>query len=177
MEQLAQHAVEDPSTISQEITDKAGKYLIFRIAEENYGIDILKVQEIIQIQDITTVPRMPDFVRGVLNLRGKVIPVMNLRKRFGMEDIPDTDRTSIIVAKLASSYGSITMGIIVDSVSEVIDIPVNVIEDVPDFGVGVDTTFILGMGKIDKKVIILLDIDKILTTKELNTISETPDED
>ncbi|MEA3221970.1 MAG: chemotaxis protein CheW [Thermodesulfobacteriota bacterium] len=153
------------------IEDKAGRYLSFMVSDETYGVEILKVQEIIQLQDITRVPKMPGFVRGVINLRGKVIPVMSLRKKFGMEEIEDTDRTCIIVVNVTSSGGKIIMGLVVDDVSEVLDMGADAIEESPEFGVSVDTTFILGMGKIDKKVVMLLDIDKVLSSREIETIA------
>ncbi|MCD6570369.1 MAG: purine-binding chemotaxis protein CheW [Deltaproteobacteria bacterium] len=162
-------AIKDKAGLSVD-TAQVGKYLTFKIADETYGVEILKVQEIIQLLDITRVPKMPGFVRGVINLRGKVIPVMSLRKKFGIEDIPDTDRTCIIVINVPSSEGVITMGLVVDSVSEVLDIGADAIQESPSFGVSVDTTFILGMGKVDKKVVILLDIDRILSSQEAETI-------
>ncbi|MCD6569267.1 MAG: purine-binding chemotaxis protein CheW [Deltaproteobacteria bacterium] len=150
----------------------AGKYLTFRIADEIYGIEILKVQEIIQLQEITKVPKVPDFIRGVINLRGKVIPVMSLRNKFRIEDIEDTDNTCIIVVNVSSSKGTVIMGIVVDNVSEVLDIDADGIEESPSFGGGVDTSFILGMGKVDKKVVMLLDIDKVLSSQEGRAIEE-----
>lgn len=149
----------------------AGKYLTFKLANETYGIQILKVQEIIGLMSITNVPRTPDFVRGVINLRGKVIPVIELRKKFGMESIEDTDHTCIIVVQVNGPTGLITMGVLVDEVSEVIDISDEQLEPAPSFGTNIDTAFILAMGKIGETVVILLDIDKVLTTSELSSIS------
>ncbi len=149
----------------------AGKYLTFRLAEEEYGIEILKVQEIIKMMDITKVPRMPDFVRGVINLRGKVIPVVDLRLKFGMEAKETTEKTCVVVVQLQGTVSKITMGAIVDEVSEVLDISADQIEPPPEFGTSVDTAFILGMGKVGKKVIMLLDVDKVLSTKEIAALS------
>lgn len=160
-------------TTDKIVEGKVERYLSFIISNETYGVEVLKVQEIIQMQDITRVPKMPAFIRGVINLRGKVIPVMSLRKRFGMDDIEDTDRTCIIVVKVSTAEGVLTMGLVVDRVLEVLDIEQNAIEETPDFGINVDTTFILGLGKIDKKVVMLIDIDKVLSSDEINTIVDT----
>lgn len=145
----------------------ANKYLTFTLAGEEYGLEILRVREINGLMDITPVPRMPDFVRGVINLRGKVIPVMDLRLKFDMERAEDTKETCIIVVDLDDLF----MGIVVDRVSEVLDIFDSEIDETPAFGVQVDTDFILGMGKTKGKVIILLDIKKVLGTGELSSIA------
>lgn len=156
---------------TENIKSLTGKYLTFKLGKETYGIEILKVQEIIGLMHITSVPRTPDFVRGVINLRGKVIPVIELRKKFGMESTEDTDHTCIIVVQVAGSTGPITMGILVDEVWEVVDIAENQLEPPPSFGTNIDTAFILAMGKLDETVVILLDIDKILTASELTSVS------
>src|SRR5713226_7769151 len=135
-----------------------GKFLMFFLASEEYGIEILKVQEIIGMMNITRVPRTPHFIRGVINLRGKVIPVVDLRLKFGMESKEQTAETCIIVVQTAG----IEMGIIVDKVSEVRAIAGRDIEDAPSFGAGVDTDYIFGIGKSDGRVKLLLDIDKVL---------------
>ena len=153
------------------LTAKAGKYLTFKLSAEEYGLEILKVQEIIKMMDNTRVPRTPAVVRGVINLRGKVIPVVDLRLKFGMESHDNTDKTCVIVVQVnqsgPSGSSSITMGTIVDEVSEVLDIVGSQIEPAPEFGTSVNTDFILGMGKVAKKVIMLLDIDKVLSSGEL----------
>jgi purine-binding chemotaxis protein CheW len=145
----------------------AHKYLTFSLAGEEYGLEILRVREINGLMDITPVPRMPGYVRGVINLRGKVIPVMDLRLKFDMERAEDTKETCIIVVDLDELF----MGIVVDRVSEVLDIYENEIDETPEFGVQVETDFILGMGKTKGKVIILLDIKKVLGSGELSTIA------
>ncbi len=150
----------------------AGKYLTFRLAEEEYGLEILKVQEIIQMQAVTKVPRTPDYVRGVINLRGKVIPVIDLRKKFGLVTVTDTEKTCIIVVQIAQGESKVVMGIIIDEVKEVLDIKAENIEETPSFGASIDTQFILGMGKIGQSVKILLDIDKVMNTKELTEIKK-----
>ncbi|MDB5103454.1 MAG: cheW3 [Fibrobacteres bacterium] len=148
----------------------AGKYLTFKLGPEDFGIGILKVQEIIGMLAVTRMPRTPAYVRGVVNLRGKVIPVLDLRLKFGMEARPDTDRTCIIVVQLQSGDSVITMGIIVDEVSEVLDVASAQIEPPPSFGSAVDVSFIMGMGKVGNKVVQLLDADRILMRQELEAI-------
>lgn len=165
-------AVLDPakrtSDIDQEYNaDLGGKYLTFMLDDEEYGIEILKVREIIGIMDITKVPQTPDFVEGVINLRGKVIPVIDLRSKFGLDRTEYNDQTCIIVVDVG-----MMMGIIVDTVQEVHDIPSNSIEPPPRLGGCVDTSFILGMGKVKDDVKILLDIDKVLTTEDLVALQE-----
>jgi purine-binding chemotaxis protein CheW len=144
-------------------SERAGKYLTFVLAEEEYGLEILKVREIIGVMDITSVPRTPDYVKGVINLRGKVIPVIDLRLKFSMSEAERTDQTCIIVVDV----DNIEMGIVVDEVSEVLDIDGDQIEDAPEFGSSVDTEFILGMGKAKDRVTILLHIGKVLTATDI----------
>jgi purine-binding chemotaxis protein CheW len=148
--------------------DRAGKYLSFALGDEEYGLEILEVREIIQMMDITAVPRTPPQVKGVINLRGKVIPVMDLRLKFAMPEAERTDETCIIVV----TVGDVEVGIIVDRVSEVLDIQGEEIEAPPSFGSSVNTDFILGMGKAGGRVTILLDIDKVVTAGEVE-ISES----
>jgi purine-binding chemotaxis protein CheW len=148
---------------------KLNKYLTFALGHEVYALEILMVREIIGLMEITMVPRMPDFVRGVINLRGKVIPVIDLRRKFGMEDIAETKETCIIVVDI----NDVLMGIVVDRVSEVLDIPVEEIDETPSFGVSITTEFILGIGKVKGKVIIILDIKAVLTKEELQMMSQS----
>ncbi len=161
------------ATITEEMRQKAGKYLTFFLAGEEYGLEILKVREIIGLMDITDVPGTPAFVKGVINLRGKVIPVLDLRSKFGMETAEQTEETCIIVVDV----GTVEMGIVVDKVSEVLDIAAEDIEDAPSFGVDVNTDFILGMGKAEGSVKILLDIDKVLTSSEVGDFAGLADTD
>ena len=149
------------------MTDKEGKYLTFSLANEEYGIGILKIKEIIGMMPVTTVPRTPEIVKGVINLRGKVIPVVDLRLRFKMEPIDYTDRTCIIVVEIESQTGTVQIGAVVDSVSEVLNVGADDIEETPSFGTKLDTEYILGMAKMEGGVKILLDIDKVLTSDEL----------
>ena len=157
---------------AKSMADKEGKYLTFSLADEEYGIGILKIKEIIGMMPITSVPRTPEFVKGVINLRGKVISVIDLRLRFGMEEIGYSERTCIIVVEVQGDTGQIVIGIVVDSVSEVLNIKGEDIEDTPTFGAKLNTDYILGMAKMDGGVKILLDIDKVLKTDELNLLKE-----
>ncbi|MFW5775263.1 MAG: chemotaxis protein CheW [Chitinivibrionales bacterium] len=150
----------------------AGKYLTFKLGEEEYGLEILKVQEIIQMQEVTHVPRTPDYVRGVINLRGKVIPVIELRRKFGMQPHEDTEKTCIIVVQIADDAHAITMGIIIDEVKEVLDIDVASIEETPAFGESTSTEFIMGMGKVGDTVKMLLDINKVLSDSDINSLAK-----
>ena len=153
-----------------------GKYMTFKLADEEYGLEILKVREIIGLMDITRVPRTRDYIRGVINLRGKVIPVVDLRLKFGMEKTESTDQTVIIVVQITVSGQDYTMGILVDEVLEVLSIAADHIEPAPDFGSGsIDTDFILGVGKAEKRVIFLLDIGKVLSggqARELQALAD-----
>ena len=149
----------------------AGKYLTFKLDVEEFGLEILKVQEIINMMEITRVPRTPAFIRGVINLRGKVIPVVDLRRKFEMESRENTDKTCIIVVTVRRSSGSVVMGIIVDEVSEVLDVAGASIEPSPEFGGVVDTSFILGMGKVGERVVTLLDVDKVLSGEDVAAVA------
>ena len=154
------------------IQDKEGKYLTFTLAEEEYGIGILKIKEIIGMMPITTVPGTPEFVKGVINLRGKVIPVMDLRLRFGMEEMDYTERTCIVVVEIETASGTVMIGVVVDSVSEVLNIKGEDMEETPTFGAKLNTDYILGMAKMEGGVKILLEIDKILTGDEVSILEK-----
>jgi len=164
---------EDRNPMDQAIKDtniKVGKYLTFSLADEEYGIGILKVKEIIGMMPITSVPRTPQFVKGVINLRGKVIPIVDLRAKFGMESIPYTERTCIIVVEIDSNDATVLIGIVVDAVSEVLNIHGDDIEDTPAFGTHLDTEYIMGMAKMEGGVKILLNIDQVLSSKEIQNL-------
>jgi purine-binding chemotaxis protein CheW len=139
----------------------AGKYLTFVLATEEYGLPVLRVREIIGMMDITVVPQVPQYVRGVINLRGKVIAVVDLRLKFGLEAVPPGDRTSIIVVELDLPAGRTQVGVLVDDVSEVLNITPDEIESTPTFGDAVDTTFMLGVAKVKGTVKILLDLNRV----------------
>jgi purine-binding chemotaxis protein CheW len=147
-----------------------GKHLTFRLGAEEYGLEILKVQEIIGIMPITAVPRTPKSVRGVINLRGRVIPVIDLRTRFEVSAAEDTERTCIVVVQVTGKSGPAVMGVVVDEVSEVVDIAQGQIEDTPEFGTDIDTEFVRGIGKVEDKVVMLLDIDRVLTGTEVSAV-------
>ena len=148
-----------------------GKYLTFVLGAEEYGIEILKVREIIGLMDITSVPQTPDYMKGVINLRGKVIPVIDLRLKFSMTEQVHTQETCTIVVEVNDSL----IGIIVDTVSEVVDVGDGEVEETPQLGRGIDTDFITGLGKVKGKIIILLDIEKVLSTEELEMVEEMAD--
>lgn len=150
-----------------------GKYLTFILADETYGLPILKVKEIIGMMKITEMPNMPFFAKGVINLRDHIIPIIDLRQKFGMTPAPYTARTCIIVIEVEwADLRASTMGIIVDEVSEVANIREEQVEPPPAFSGAVDTRYILGMAKIDGDVKILLDIDQSLSDSELSELSE-----
>jgi purine-binding chemotaxis protein CheW len=143
------------------------KYLTFVLGHEEYGLEILKVREIISVMEITQVPHVPPYIKGVINLRGKVIPVMDLRLKFGMEPLEYNRETCIIVINM----GGVVLGIVVDTVAEVLDIHETDIDPPPSFGTAVRTDFILGMGKVKGKVKILLDIEKVLSAEEMEAVA------
>lgn len=149
----------------------AGKYLTINLGEEAYGLAVLKVREIIRMQKITPVPQMPDYVCGVLNLRGRVIPVVDLRVKFGLK-AEFGERTCIVVVqvKLPSSQ-TVQMGLIVDSVEEVVNLNAQDIEPTPDFGTRIDTSYLLGMAKVKGQVKTLLDIDRVVGSQTVEQIS------
>ena len=163
-----QHVDEPTVNAGKEL---AGKYLLFKVGDEEYGLQILKVQEIIRMQKVTTVPKTPDFVRGVLNLRGRVIPIVELRLKFGMEAIEDNDKTCIVVVQVKTGDTSVVMGIIIDEVREVRDILNEEIDEPPSFGTAVSAEFIMGIGKLNNRVIMLLVIDTVLSRDEVKNIS------
>lgn len=161
---------ESAETVDQaekKLLNREGKYLTFSLEREEYGIGILKVKEIIGMMKITPVPQTPEYVKGVINLRGKVIPVIDLRLRFGMEAMEYNDRTCIIVVEINTASGRLHTGIVVDSVSEVLNIKTSEIEDTPTFGARLNTDYILGMAKMGGGVKILLDIDRVLNPDEI----------
>ena len=155
------------------MAEREGKYLTFTLAEEEYGIGILKIKEIIGMLPITSVPQTPEFVKGVINLRGKVIPVIDLRLRFGIGEIDYTERTCIIVVEIASQAGTVQIGIVVDSVSEVLNVKGDDIADTPTFGTKLNTEYILGMAKMEGGVKILLDINQVLSSDEVGMLDQS----
>lgn len=147
--------------------DRTGKYLVFALAGEEFAIPVQKVREIMGLQDITAVPQTPGFVRGVINLRGKVIPVIDLRRKFDLSEVEYSQQTCIIVVQVRGESSTASMGIIVDGVSEVLQLNAADIEDTPRFGNGITTPYLLGMAKVKDSVKILLDLDQVLNSHEL----------
>jgi purine-binding chemotaxis protein CheW len=158
---------------TREETTAAGKYLTFALGPEEFGIAILKVREIVGYMPITAVPQTPSYIKGVVNLRGQVIPVVDLRTKFAMDHAATTPETCIIVVQTTRSGGTCNTGLMVDRVRDVLDIPQQSIEEPPEFGGSVDTGFILGMGKIADSVKILLDIDRVLDEPGLADLGDT----
>lgn len=154
--------------VANQADNRSGKYLVFELNGEECCIQVLKVREIMGVQDITSVPQTPNYVRGVINLRGKVIPVVDLRLKFGLPEVEYTQRTCIIVVQVEKDSRKMMMGIVVDSVAEVLNITTSDIEDTPNFGQGVATPYLLGMAKVKGKVKLLLDIDEVMTSQELH---------
>jgi purine-binding chemotaxis protein CheW len=151
----------------------AGKYMTFKLASEEYGVEILKVRELIGLLEITRVPGTRPFVKGLINLRGKVIPVIDLRLKFGMSEGECTGQNVIIVVQLGTAGRAMTMGILVDEVLEVRAIQEDAIAPTPDFHSHDAVDFILGIGKAEKRIIFLLDIDRVLSSTEQNDVEQT----
>lgn len=161
---------------------KTNKYLNFTLGDEYYAIDVSKVKEVLELQPITRVPKTPDFMRGVINVRGGVVPVLDFRRKFDMENIDPTVDTCIIVLEVKVGEEMITLGAIADSVQEVFELPPDQIEPPPRIGTKLDSDFIEGMGRYQDHFIILLNIDKIFTAEEIsvaaaaqNTAGQSPD--
>jgi purine-binding chemotaxis protein CheW len=156
---------------TQPMEGLAGKYLIFQLGEEEFGTSVLKVKEIMKMQEITLVPQTPAFMQGVINLRGKIIPVINLRSKFGLMPQENTDITCIVVVRIQLDGREQPMGIVVDAVVEVMTLSGEDIEDAPDFGMDDSASYVMGMAKIKGKVKILLDIDRVLSGSERDRLS------
>ena len=167
---MSEKDVLTPQTEDKQIVKRSAKlekYLTFNLDRGVYGLEILSVKEIIGLMNITRLPRTPDYVRGIINLRGQVIPVVDLRKKFGLETVEDTDASCIIVVQITDSEKEITTGVLVDSVAEVMDINGASIENTPSLGTEINTDFISGIGKIGEKVVIILDIEKTIDFREV----------
>ena len=149
---------------------RGGKYLSFHLGREEFGIEVLKVREIVKVQHITGVPDTPPEVRGVINLRGRVIPVIDLRLKFGMPEVEYGQKTCIIVIELSGAARRL-MGVIVDEVSEVLNLQDADVQDTPNFGEGVEMPYLQGMAKVKDKVKILLDIEQVLGTADLQALT------
>lgn len=159
-------------TTASQADARAGKYLTFDLADEQFGIRVLKVREIMGLQEITAVPQTPPHMKGVINLRGKIIPVVDLRLKFGLPAAEYNQRTCIIVTQVQGEGGTLVMGVVVDGVSEVLNLTAAEIEDTPDFGESFAGQYLLGMAKVKGKVKILLDIDHVLSSQDLQRMTE-----
>ena len=151
---------------------ETNQYLTFTLEGEHYALSVLKVREVLEYTRITKIPRTADFMKGVINLRGTGVPVIDLRTKFGMREVAPTKETSIIVMEVEGTDGSVILGALADSVQEVIELEPSQIESAPRFGTKLATDFILGMGKKDGAFIIILDIDKIFSTNEVNLLNK-----
>lgn len=151
---------------------QGGKYFTFEIAEEEYGIPIQSIREIIGIMDITSIPKTPEYIKGVINLRGKIIPIMDLRLKFNLVEKEYNQRTCIVVVELNLGETKKLMGIVVDTVSEVVNIQKSEIENSPQYGTNIDEGFLIGLGKVKDKVILLLEIEKVLNIEEMVLLKE-----
>lgn len=160
-----------PEDATAPAISRAGKYLTFQLSNEEFGIGVLKVREIMGLQEITAVPQTPSHIKGVINLRGKVVPVIDLRLKFGLPAAEYTQRTCIIVTQVRGETSPIPMGILVDGVSEVLNLTDPEIEDTPEFGEEVARNYLLGMAKVKGRVKILLDIDKVLSSGEIHGLN------
>jgi purine-binding chemotaxis protein CheW len=149
-----------------------GKYLTFRLGEEEYGIEILKVREIVAMMQITPVPLTALHIRGVVNLRGKIIPVVDMRKKFGLPDAPATRDTCIITAMVEGKEGEVLTGLLVDGVSEVTQVAATEVEPVPALGEDMKLDFVTGLSKTKGRVIVLLDMDKVMQGQEFQQLQE-----
>lgn len=147
---------------TQQLSGEVVQVVSFRLGGEEYGVDISQVQEIIRMVEVTKVPRAPHFMEGVINLRGQLIPIIDLRTRFGMSRIPPTKSTRIVVTEI----GNKRVGIVVDAVSEVLNIPIENVEDAPEMVAGVGTEYIQGVGKLGERLIIMLDLTMVISTEE-----------
>jgi purine-binding chemotaxis protein CheW len=152
--------------------EETQQYLTFVLAGEVFAMGILAIKEIIEYANLTEVPMMPDYVRGVINLRGAVVPVIDLSVRFGKPPSPVTKRTCIVIVEIVASGERHVFGVVVDAVNAVLDIPATEVEPPPAFGTSVRTDFIHGMGKVNGKFVILLDVDHVLATEEMDVLVE-----
>jgi purine-binding chemotaxis protein CheW len=155
------------------LVEESNQYVTFRLDEEEYGVDILNVQEIIGITNFTRVPYLPGFIKGVINLRGIVVPVIDLRIRFNLEAIDYNERTCIVIVKVLERV----VGMVVDEVTEVVEIDEEMIDETPSFGEGVSTEFIDGLGKIDERLVVILKVDNLLSEVEMKELEKLPREE
>lgn len=157
-------------------TVSLNQYLTFKVDNEKFALNVANVREVLEFTNVTKVPRMPPFMKGVINLRGSVVPVIDLRLKFGLDAAEQTIDTSIVVAELKLEGSMIIMGLLTDSVEEVLDLMPESIEPPPKIGTAIDTQFIHGMGKVDDDFVIILNIDCILNETELDMVSAHQEE-
>ena len=151
----------------------AGKYLTFVLGSECYAIAVLRIREIIRLLDITAVPQMPRYIKGVINLRGRVIPIVDLRIKFGLTEVKNTERTCIVVVQITHPSGlKSQMGLLVDAVEDVLNLSAREIEKTPEFGATLDTEYILAMANVKGSVKTLLDIDKVVAAEYIQRVEE-----
>lgn len=150
-----------------------GKYLTFILGDGEYAVDILKIQQVIQIQQITRIPRAPKFIRGVLNLRGKVIPVLNLHSKFNMQSVDETSNTCIVIVEILDKQNSLIVGIIIDEVKEVMQVDENMLTDKPEMGQSKSAKHIIGAVRVGDKVRFILNLDEILSLDEIAALKKT----
>ncbi len=152
------------------MSDQSQEYLTFLLDGEEFGVDILRVQEIMVWAPVTAIPGAPDYLRGVINLRGVIVPIVDMRQRFGREPIDYTDTTVVIVLRTSESENSVVVGVVVDAVSEVYKVEAENIKKSPNFGDHIDSRFVFGMATVDEKIIILLDAKKLLNVNDLYSV-------
>jgi purine-binding chemotaxis protein CheW len=159
--------------MSVEGINETRQYLSFKLDEEEFALDISKVREVLDFTKITKVPQTPDFMRGVINLRGAVVPVVDLNKKFGIKDTDKTVNTRIIIGEVDIEGDNVVLGVLADSVHEVMDLEPENIEPAPRIGTRLNTDFIKGMGKREEEFVMILDIDKVFSIEELSLVSQT----
>ena len=157
-------------------TDGTDQFLTFMLSGEEYGVDILRVVEIKGWDSVTSIPNTPEYIRGVINLRGTIVPIIDMRLRFSLEALEYGPTTVVIMLKVYSGDNERIMGIVVDAVSDVYSIPEEEIKPAPDFGSGVDTEFIQGLSTVDEKMVIILDVDRMLNSRELAVLDRISEE-
>lgn len=165
------HVIDD-TTMGTSIDGDIDQYLTFILADEEYGVDILRVQEIKGWNSVTPIPNTPAFIKGVINLRGTIVPIIDLRQRFKLESVPYGPMTVVIVLKVVSEERDRIMGIVVDAVSDVYNVPDEEMKDAPDFGHVVNIKFVKGLATVNEKMVIILDIDHLLTCDELELTAQ-----
>ena len=162
-------------SLTSNVRTTGGKFLTFNLAAEIYGVEVGFVREIAGMTPITAVPNTPKFIKGVMNLRGKIVPVIDLRIKFGMESCSYSRETCVVVVEIRGSQGKILMGVIVDSVREVIDVVLDEIGEVPSFGIRVNTDFLKGLANVKSGLTLLLDIEHVLSHEEMTVVEAAPD--